>query len=135
MAGGEVLGWRYRRCSGCVGGSGGGCGAGVALGRAPAVSDFDEGIRVALADDPTFQGILNQLREAASAEVLARDPTPCSKCECKHIRMVKVPDYKLKLQIMEFLANRGVGRPDVVRAVDEDRIVFERVVYLDGQPS
>lgn len=94
------------------------------------MADFDSEIAKALESDETFQGLLGQLREAASAEVTVRDGEPCSKCSCKHVRMVKVPDYKLKLQIMEFLANRGVGRPAQASEASEEQIVFERVVYM-----
>ena len=91
--------------------------------------DFDASIRDALEGDPVFQGLLEQLREAASAEVTIRDAEPCPKrCGCKHIRNVKVPDYKLKLQIMEFLANRGVGRPGQTQELEQERITFVREV-------
>jgi hypothetical protein len=98
------------------------------------MADFDGRIAEALQHDDTFLGLLAQLREAASAEVTVRVDEPCSSrgCGCKHIRMVKVPDYKLKLQIMEFLANRGVGRPAAVESGgDEDRIVFKRLVKIE----
>lgn len=94
------------------------------------MADFDASIAEALEDDATFQGLLSQLREAASAEVTVRDAEPCGKCSCKHVRMVRVPDYKLKLQIMEFLANRGVGRPSQVEGAGDVGVVFERVVYM-----
>lgn len=96
------------------------------------MSDFDENIRKALEDDEAFTGLMAQLREAATSEVSVRDDTPCAnpKCNCKHVRMVKVPDYKTKLAIAEFLANRGVGRPNATETSAEEQIVFERVVYL-----
>jgi len=97
--------------------------------------DFDENLRKALESDETFQAIMAQLKEAAMTEVTIRDDTPCLKpnCGCKHIRTVKVPDYKLKLQIVEFLANRGVGRPQQAEAEQGERIQFERVVYLGDE--
>ena len=95
------------------------------------MADFDENVRKALEDDETFQGILAQLKAAASSEITVRDDQPCPKgCGCKHIRMVRVPDYKTKLAIMEFLANRGVGRPNQATDASDERIVFERVVYM-----
>lgn len=99
-------------------------------------ADFDEGIRRALEDDEAFKGLMTQLREAATSEVTVRDDTPCAnpKCSCKHVRSVRVPDYKTKLAIAEFLANRGVGRPNATETSSEERIVFERVVYL-GSPD
>ena len=68
-------------------------------------------------------------KEAASSTVTVRDDTPCLKpgCGCKHIRTVKVPDYKLKLQIIEFLANRGVGRPQQAEAETGEAVHFEQV--------
>jgi lysyl-tRNA synthetase class I len=94
------------------------------------VPDFDENLRAALEHDETFQSIMAQLKEAASSTVTVRDDTPCLKpgCGCKHIRTVKVPDYKLKLQIIEFLANRGVGRPQQAEAESGERITFIREV-------
>ena len=92
--------------------------------------DFDENLRKVLESDETFQSIMAQLKEAASSTVTIRDDTPCLKpnCGCKHIRTVKVPDYKLKLQIIEFLANRGVGRPQQAEAEQGERITFIREV-------
>lgn len=103
-------------------------------GAVSVVADFDADMRAALEQDETFQGILEQLRQAASAEVLIRDTRPCTnpKCGCKHHRSVSVPDYKLKLQIIEFLSNRGVGRPGQVEGGGESGIVFERVIYMGG---
>lgn len=98
------------------------------------MADFDENLRKALEDDETFQSIMNQLKEAATSEVTTRHAEPCPKCDCKHIRMVKVPDYKLKLAIIEFLSNRGVGRPNQATGENEERITFERVIYMD-EPS
>lgn len=95
------------------------------------MADFDAAIAEALENDETFQGLLAQLREAASAEVMVRDAEPCPKgCGCKHIRMVKVPDYTLKLKIIQFLAERGVGRPKQTEESSDERIHFERIVYL-----
>ena len=96
------------------------------------MSDFDENIRKALESDEDFQNLIAQIKEAATSEVLVRDPSPCAnpKCSCKHIRMVKVPDYKTKLACAEFLANRGVGRPGQAVEASDEQIVFERVVYL-----
>lgn len=102
------------------------------------MSDFDESIRRALEDDEDFQGLLAQIKEAATSEVNVRDDTPCAnpKCGCKHVRMVKVPDYKTKLACAEFLANRGVGRPNAKEQSSDEQIVFERVVYLyDDAPA
>ncbi|HEY6019916.1 MAG TPA: hypothetical protein VIY48_08435 [Candidatus Paceibacterota bacterium] len=95
------------------------------------MADFDQRISDALATDETFQGILAQLKAAAESEVLVRDDTPCKKCDCKHIRMVSVPDYKTKLAIMEFLANRGVGRPQQAEGESGERIVFKRLVKME----
>lgn len=93
------------------------------------MSDFDSRIAQSLEDDPTFQGLLAELTKAATAETTVRSDEPCGKCSCKHIRMVRVPDFKLKLQIMEFLANRGVGRPAQAEGEQEgERITFVREV-------
>lgn len=94
--------------------------------------DFDENVRKALEEDETFQGILNQLKEAAKDTVRIRVSDPCPKfgngCTCQHIRFVEVPDYKTKLQIIEFLANRGVGRPQQAEGETGERITFIREV-------
>lgn len=100
------------------------------------MSDFDESIRRALEDDEDFKALIGQIKEAATSEVNVRDDTPCSnpKCGCKHVRMVRVPDYKTKLACAEFLANRGVGRPNAKETSSDEQIVFERVVYLFDDP-
>lgn len=96
------------------------------------MSDFDDSIRAALENDEDFLALIAQIKAAATSEVNVRDDTPCAnpKCNCKHVRMVKVPDYKTKLACAEFLANRGVGRPNAKEASADEQIVFERVVYL-----
>lgn len=95
------------------------------------MADFDRRLAEALENDEAFQGLLQQLKEAATAEVTIYDREPCPKgCGCKHFRQVKVPDYNTKLKIMEFLANRGVGRPAQASGEDSQGITFERVVYL-----
>ena len=94
------------------------------------MADFDASIRAELENNEFFRGLVDQLKAAAESEVHVRDDSGCAKCGCKHIRNVKVPDYKLKLQIMQFLAERGVGRPSAVESVDSEKIAFERVVYL-----
>ncbi len=95
------------------------------------MADFDENIRKALEQDEGFQGLLKQLHEAATSEVTVQYRDGCQRdCGCKHIQNVKVPDYKLKLQIMEFLANRGVGRPNATESSSDEQILFERIVYL-----
>jgi hypothetical protein len=98
--------------------------------------DFDENVRQALEDDEAFMGLLQQLKDAATSTVKVRDGNPCPKgCGCKHIRMVEVPDYNTKLKIMEFLANRGVGRPNQAESGSDERVVFERVVYMQETES
>ena len=99
--------------------------------------DFDENLRKVLEEDETFQMIMAQLKEAATSTVTVRDDTPCLKpgCGCKHIRTVKVPDYNTKIKIIEFLANRGVGRPQQAEAEQGERIQFERVIYLGDEGS
>lgn len=93
------------------------------------MADFDQNVASALEDDETFQGLLAQLRAAAASEVTVRDDTGCQKCGCKHIRMVKVPDYNLKLKIMAWLAERGVGRPQATQGGDDvEKITFIRTV-------
>lgn len=92
------------------------------------MADFDENVRKALENDEGFQGIMAQLKEAATSEVTVRYAEPCPKCDCKHIRMIKVPDYKAKLAIIEFLANRGVGRPQQAEGESGERITFIREV-------
>lgn len=99
------------------------------------MADFDADIRKALEEDEAFQGLMQQLKEAITAEVTVRDDSPCSKpgCNCKHIRMVKVPDYKLKLQIAEFMANRGVGRPTQAEGETGEKVNFVRHVCKCGK--
>ena len=101
------------------------------------MADFDESVRKALEEDAAFQGLIQQLKDAATSTVHVTDRSPagCSKCGCKHFRTVEVPDYKTKLQIIEFLANRGVGRPNQVEAGSDERVIFERVVYLGDDAS
>ena len=96
------------------------------------MSDFDESIRKALENDEDFQALVAQIKAAATSEVTVRvdEPCPNPKCNCKHIRMVKVPDYKTKLACIQFLTDRGVGRASAKEASSDEQIVFERVVYL-----
>jgi hypothetical protein len=97
------------------------------------VADFDENIRRALENDEAFLGLVEELKQAATATVTKniRIDTPCAKCNCKHIRMVpvEVPDYNIKLKIMEFMTNRGVGRPNAADGGETaERITFIRTV-------
>ena len=91
--------------------------------------DFDARLAEELAAD--FEGLKEELRKAMSSTVSVTSKDPCPKCDCKHYRVVEVPDYKTKLAIAEWWSNRGFGRPG--QALDEaegERIVFERVVYV-----
>lgn len=90
--------------------------------RAPS---FDEKMQRALDED--FEKLSGVLRNALDEETTVRDASGCPKCECKHVRYVKVPDYKLKLQIAEFMANRGFGRPAVAESEQQGlTLVVER---------
>lgn len=97
------------------------------------MADFDENIRKSLEDNEIFLGIIKQLEEAATSEVTVMLREPCGKdgCQCKHVRYVKVPAYETKLKVMDWLANRGVGRPAQASGEGEERIHFERVIYMD----
>lgn len=97
------------------------------------MADFDADLRAALEEDERFKGVVNQLVEASSktVEINHRIDTACQKCGCKHIRMekIEVPDYKTKLAIIEFLSNRGVGRPSQADGgSDAEKITFIRQV-------
>jgi hypothetical protein len=95
------------------------------------LADFDKKIAEALENDETFQALIAQLKEAATSEKTMRfdEPCPNEKCNCKHIRVHKVPNYELKMKIIEFLANRGVGRPAQAESSDDsEKIVFVREV-------
>lgn len=95
------------------------------------MADFDKRIAEELENDETFQAIVGQLKAAATGTATQIDREPCSKenCNCKHFRTIQVPDYKLKMQIIEFLANRGVGRPAQAESGDDsEKITFIREV-------
>jgi hypothetical protein len=97
--------------------------------------DFDENIRKSLEDNEVFKGIIKQLEEAATSEVTVMLREPCGKdgCQCKHVRYMKVPAYDTKLKVMDWLANRGVGRPQQAEGEQGEKIQFERVVYLGDE--
>lgn len=94
---------------------------------------FDE--RVAEAMEKDFDGLIEELRKAATSEVKAKlVDEPCEKCGCKHIRYISTPDWKTKIDIAEFLATRGFGRPG--QAVSEEsgeRVVFQRLVEMPAE--
>lgn len=98
------------------------------------MADFDEKIREALENDETFLGIIDQLKKAATETVRIRVQDPCPKfgkgCNCQHIRFIEVPAYETKLKLIQWLADRGVGRAAVAEGESGERIIFERIVYL-----
>ena len=75
---------------------------------------FDEKLSKRLDED--FERLIAMLGEALDAEKMVRDDSGCPKCGCQHIRYMKVPDYKTKLQVAEFMTNRGIGRPAQVES-------------------
>ena len=93
--------------------------------------DFDKRLADELENDDTFKAIMGQLREAATGTATFIDRQSCTKegCNCKHFRTIQIPDYKLKMAIIEFLANRGVGRPAQADSADDsEKITFIREV-------
>lgn len=52
----------------------------------------------------------------------------CPKCR-KQVQ-VEIPDAKAVVSAMADLANQGFGRPKESGVTDQEKIVFERVVYL-----
>ena len=52
---------------------------------------------------------------------------------CKKQVWVSIPDAKAVTGALIDLANQAWGRPDVAPGVDEERIVFERVVYVGDE--
>jgi hypothetical protein len=94
------------------------------------VADFDESIRKSLEDNEVFKGIIKQLEEAATSEVTVMLREPCGKdgCQCKHVRYMKVPAYDTKLKVMDWLANRGVGRPAQAEGESGEKVTFIREV-------
>lgn len=94
------------------------------------MADFDENIRKSLEDNEVFQNLIKQLEEAATSEITIMLREPCGKkgCECKHVRYVKIPDYTTKLKVADWLANRGVGRPQQAEGESAERITFIREV-------
>lgn len=93
------------------------------------MADFDKQIAEALENDEAFIGLKKKLLDAASKTIHIRDDKPCTKCSCKHIRMVEVPDYATMLKIMEWASNRGVGRPSQADGgSDAEKITFIREV-------
>jgi len=95
------------------------------------LASFDERLAAELEED--FEGLKQQLREAMTSTVKVKvdDPCPNPKCNCMHIRYVEVPDYKTKLALAEWWANRGFGRPGQQEAdLESERIVFQRLVEM-----
>lgn len=95
------------------------------------MADFDKEIAKSLEDSEVFKRVVKQLEEAATSKkkVISRDPCTDPKCSCKHFRTMEVPDYKLQLDILEFLTNRGVGRPAQADSGDDgEKITFIRRV-------
>lgn len=68
---------------------------------------------------------------AASLEAKKQARGWCPKC--KGAVMVEVNDAKAAVAALETLLNQAKGRPDVAAAADDERIVFERVVYLTDE--
>lgn len=52
----------------------------------------------------------------------------CSKCK-KQVQ-VEIPDASAVTKALMELANQAWGRPDVAASGDDEKIIFERVVYL-----
>ena len=52
---------------------------------------------------------------------------------CKKAVQVEIADAKAVVSAMADLANQGFGRPGERSGSDDDRIVFERVVYLGDE--
>lgn len=91
---------------------------------------FDEKMAARL--QAQFDKVLSQLEEAATSEITAWTDEPCPKCGCQHRRAVRTPDWNLKLKVMEWMANRGFGRPSQRETeVNEDRIVFRRLTVSE----
>lgn len=98
--------------------------------------NFDDKLRTKLEAD--LEGLVDQLRQAMSAEVSTKITEPCEKCGCKHFRYAKTPDWKTKLAIADFLSNRGYGRPGQAETEsDSEKIIFKRLVVMedDGEDA
>ena len=54
---------------------------------------------------------------------------------CKKAVQVEIADAKAVVGAMSDLANQGFGRPGETQGSDEEKIQFERVVYLGGEEA
>ena len=64
-------------------------------------------------------------------EILAAKKNARGWCtNCKKAVQVEIPDAKAVVSAMADLANQGFGRPGESQGSDDEKIVFERVVYL-----
>lgn len=75
------------------------------------------------------------LREIIAASLEAKKK-PWAEITCKHCRkvgkyQVEINDVAAVVKALEVLMNQAKGRPDVAQQGEQDRIVFERVVYMD----
>jgi hypothetical protein len=83
--------------------------------------------------DVRYDKLLEMLDGALTSEANFRVEEPCSKCDCKHFRYIKVPDYKTKLAVAEFFSNRVHGRPGQAEAEGSQGVtVSYRVEVVDG---
>lgn len=96
--------------------------------------DFDQKLAAELAED--FEGLKEQLRLAmtTTVRVAIQETCPGGKdgkgCSCKHVRYAEVPDYKTKLALVEWWANRSHGRPGQAEGEAEERVTVNRYVVL-----
>jgi hypothetical protein len=58
-----------------------------------------------------YPDVAELLRQAGQATKKVSIIDPCAKCGCTHSRQVEVPDARAAIQVAEFLANQGLGRP------------------------
>lgn len=76
-----------------------------------------------MVDDETIRFVI---ATALQAKKQARGWCP----NCKKAVMVEIDDSRAAISALETLANQAKGRPGEAQGLDDERIVFERVVYL-----
>lgn len=99
------------------------------------MADVREGIGKALESHLTPEQIDLLLNEILAIQKQANGDFICKKCGQRQLQRVMIPDAPAVTKALIDLSNQAWGRPGEASSTDDEKIHFERVIYLgDDSP-